>query len=191
MRVYAKIVLDMASGRVLEAEGCDYAGPVALCKGGGGGSTTTNTQDTAYNARMATIAEQQQAMSQEAFDFWRSDYKPLEQAEIQANLDMISQAKPVREKYIQESLDGVNEDTLVATARADAEQSATTAAQSATRNLARLGINPDSGAFADALGRSSELNRARLGTLASNTARTQARQENFNRLAAAAGLGLS
>ena len=189
MIVYEVIVLDLATGDVLAAKGEEYDGPVALCKGGG--SSTTNTQDTAYNARMATIAEQQQGMAQEYFDFWKSDYKPLEQAQIKANMGMIEQAAPVREKYITESLNGVNEEGLAATAQADAQQAATGAEASATRNLSRYGLSPDSGAFQDTLGRSATLNRARTVAQSANTARTTARTENYARLQAAAGLGLN
>jgi len=188
MKIIELAVIDMGTGEVLEERSYEHSGPVALCKGGG--SSTTNTVDYEYNKRMATIAEAQQGMAQEYFDFWKSDYKPLEQAQIKANTEMIEQAKPVREKFIQESLDGVDADTLAATAKADAEQGSTQAEQASVRSMARLGINPDSGVMADTLGRSSSLNRARLATQASGAARAQARQENYGRLQAAAGLGL-
>lgn len=41
MKVYRKIVIDIATSRVLEADSFDYEGPVAEAKGGG--SSTTNT----------------------------------------------------------------------------------------------------------------------------------------------------
>lgn len=190
MRVYTRIVIDMASGAVLEAEGFDYDGPVALCKGGGGGSQTTNTQDIEYNARMATIAESQQGMAQEYFNFWKSDYKPLEQEQIAANREMVAAAKPVRDKFIEESLSGVNAEAIAGTARADAEQAMTTVDQGVTRNLSRLGLNPDSEAFADTLGRSQALTRARTMTQSANTARALARSENYDRLLKASNLGM-
>jgi len=189
MRIYDHVVIDLATGETLEERSAEYTGPVSECKGGGS-SSTTNTVDYAYNNRMATIAEQQQGMAQDYFDFWKSDYKPLEQAQIQANLDMVQQSAPAREKFIQESLNGVNEESLAGTARADAEQASATADKTSARTLARYGLNPDSGGFADGLGQSSSVNRARLATQAANTARAQARQENYNRLAAVAGLGL-
>ena len=192
MRIYTRIVLDMATGEVLESDSYEYDGPVALCGGGqSGGSSTTNTQDTEYNARMATIAEQQQAMAQQYFDFWQSDYKPLETDQIAANREMIAQAKPVRDKFIDESLSGVNEEAMAGTARADAEQAMTTADQGATRNLSRLGLNPDSGAFQDTLGRSEALTRARVVTQSANTARSLAKASNYDRLLKASSLGLN
>lgn len=188
MRVFTRIVMDMGTGAVLESEGHEHAGPVALCKGGG--SSTTNTQDTVYNARMATIAEDQQGMAKEYYGFWKSDYKPLEAEQIQANREMIAAAKPVREKFISESLSGVNPEAIAAQARADAEQAVTGAEASTSRGLARYGLNPDGGAFQDSLGRVATTNRARAVVQSVNSSRTAARTENFNRLAAAAGLGL-
>jgi hypothetical protein len=55
-------------------------------KGGGSGG---DGYDAAYNARMATIAEAQQGMAETYFDFWKSDYKGMEQAQIQANKQLI------------------------------------------------------------------------------------------------------
>jgi len=188
MRVFTRIVMDMGTGAVLESESFEHTGPVSLCKGGGSNSTTT--VDYEYNARMADIAESQQEMAQEYFDFWKSDYKGLESDQIQANREMIAAAKPVRDKYISESLEGVNAETVAAQARADAQQALTTAEGSTARGLSRLGLNPDSGAFADSLGRSAQVNSARTLAQAANSARTTARTENYNRLAAAAGLGL-
>jgi hypothetical protein len=53
------------------------------------GGDSGDSFDAAYNERMATIAEQQQGMAMEYFDFWKSDYKTLEQAQIQSNLDEV------------------------------------------------------------------------------------------------------
>ena len=53
----------------------------------GGGSS--ENYDAEYNARMATIAEAQQGMAEAYFDFWKSDYKPMEEAQIAANIKEI------------------------------------------------------------------------------------------------------
>lgn len=190
MQVYTRIVLDMATGDVLAADGYEHDGPVALCKGGGGGSQTTTTVDYEYNNRMATIAEQQQGMAREYYDFWKSDYKPYEQAQIQANREMIDQAKPLRDKFISESLEGVNPETVAAQARSDAEASVSGAEMGAARSLSRYGLNPDSGAFQDTLGRAATLNRARTVSQSANSARAMARAEAYERLKIGAGLGL-
>lgn len=54
---------------------------------GKGGSS--DGVDKAYNARMATIAEQQQAMANEYMDFWRNNYQGMEKAQIDANMQLI------------------------------------------------------------------------------------------------------
>lgn len=102
MRIYTKIVIDMETLKVIEAEWTDdYEGPVAECKGG---STTTNTVDYAYNARMAAISERQQRMAEEYFAFWKSDYKPLEREQIQANRQLIPfQTELEKQKILAES----------------------------------------------------------------------------------------
>lgn len=56
---------------------------------GGGGTTVTNTYDPAYNDRMASIAEAQQNMAQQYFDYWNTTYKPMETAQVNANLALI------------------------------------------------------------------------------------------------------
>jgi len=89
MKVFSRIVIDIETGKVEESESFEYNGPVAECKGGGESSTTTTTIDYAYNARMATLAEQQQAMANEYFKFWEQSYKPMEQAQIAANTSLI------------------------------------------------------------------------------------------------------
>lgn len=53
----------------------------------GGGSE--DSYDKEYNARMATISEAQQGMAEEYFNFWKDSYKPMEQAQIDANMEMV------------------------------------------------------------------------------------------------------
>lgn len=88
--IYSRIVIDMASGDVLEAQGKMYEGPLALCGGGsGGGSSTTNTVDYGYNARMASLSEEQQNWAREYFGVWQDYQKPYEIAQTQANMQML------------------------------------------------------------------------------------------------------
>jgi len=60
-------------------------------KGGSSPSTTTTTIDAAYNARMAAIAEQQQAQATELYDWsWgEGGYMDMQEAEIKANMELI------------------------------------------------------------------------------------------------------
>ena len=64
MKIYNKLIVDIETGDSIYEDSFEYNGEVSECKGG---STTTNTQDKAYNKRMAAIAERQQAMAEEYF----------------------------------------------------------------------------------------------------------------------------
>lgn len=88
MKVYTKISLDIDSWEVKEEISYDYHGPVVECKGGGGGDSV----DPWYNARMATIAEEQQKIAEEYYEFWQtSGQKELEAQTAQANLSLLPQ----------------------------------------------------------------------------------------------------
>lgn len=58
-------------------------------KGGGGGSTSTSTPDTAYNARIASVQEASQALSDKYFAHWEANQAPLEAAQAAAALGMV------------------------------------------------------------------------------------------------------
>jgi len=90
--------MDIATGKTISESSYEYVGEVAECKGGGGGSTTS--VDKAYNARMAKIAEAQQGIAEEYFDFWKSDYKPYEAAQVKANLGLIPAQTGLRTEEI-------------------------------------------------------------------------------------------
>ncbi|MCW7752731.1 hypothetical protein OOT00_01870 [Desulfobotulus sp. H1] len=53
--------------------------------GGGGGSGV----DKEHNAKMAALAERSMDMSEEYHDLWRRSYRPLEEAQMRANMAMI------------------------------------------------------------------------------------------------------
>ena len=58
-----------------------------------GGGSSGDTYDEAYNKRMATIAESQQGMAEDYFNFWETTFKPMEQEQVQANRDLIPYEK--------------------------------------------------------------------------------------------------
>lgn len=87
--IYTRVVIDMQTGATVESESFEYDGPVALCGGGSSGSSTTNTVDYAYNARMATLSEEQQEWAREYFGVWQNYQKPYEIAQAQANMEML------------------------------------------------------------------------------------------------------
>lgn len=53
--------------------------------------------DAAYNARMASIAEQQQGLANEMFSFWRRYQAPLEAAQAQMGMSVL----PAQQEYMQ------------------------------------------------------------------------------------------
>ena len=84
MKIYNLLVLDMDTLEVLEEDSFEYFGDLAECGKPSGGGV-----DKAYNARMATIAEAQQAMSEEYFAYWGETIRPYEEAQVAANLELM------------------------------------------------------------------------------------------------------
>lgn len=203
--IYTRLVLDMASGETLEAQGFAYDGPVAECMGGGsgGGSSTTNTVDEAYNARMATLSEEQQGWARDYFNMWQQYQKPYEIAQSQANLEMLPyetnlykqqltaatqllpQQTEAAQKFLTSATQGVDVNERMALATADASSAWKDAQAQTARANARMGVNPNSGRFQ---GIAAALDTQKAAQLAG--ARTQARvgaeQESFERLKSAA-----
>jgi hypothetical protein len=78
MKIYTRIVIDIATGDMVSAESFNHTGPVAECKGGG--SSTTNTTDPVYNAGLLKISQDQQAMADKLFNqyMYGVEYNPEE-----------------------------------------------------------------------------------------------------------------
>ena len=210
MRVYNKIVIDMETEGVIEAEWTDdYDGPVAECKGGTT-STVTGEVDYAFNARMAEISERQQAMAEEYMDFWRDEYQPLEKAQIDANMELLpgqvenekkrmdyenvlfeagkdelTMAKPVMAEYYKQALNGINPDDKVNQARADVASTFKEGEAQMRREGARLGLDPNSAKFQNAMN-ARGMDQARATAGAMTTTRNAVEDENFRRLSGAA-----
>lgn len=197
MKIYNKIIISIESGEVLCEDSFEYHGEILECKGGG--STTTNTVDYSYNSRMAAIAEQQQAMANEYFDYWKSDYQPYEKAQIKANMELMpgetSLAKEkissqrellpfqtnVAKDYYAMVLKGVNAEEETGKARTDVMQSFKLTEGERRREFGRMGVDPSSPAFASQ--RSADLReqvKAMAG--AGTTARRYAEEETMRRL---------
>lgn len=206
----------------------------------GGGGSSGDTYDKAYNARMASIAEAQQSMAQDYFDFYKSDYQPMEREQIAANREMIpyetelskekiqaemdllpgqvalgkaqnesalallpgqteltqmqiddsmaaiGEKAPVRQAFFEASLNGVDVESRANRAAADAAHAFMSADGVARRNTARMGVNPNSGRFAD-MANTNALNRAKTIGGATTQARFGAEAENYQRLSNAMG----
>lgn len=170
---------------------------------GGSGSTSTTSIDYNYNSRMAKIAEQQQGMAQEYFDYWKSTQQPLEteqteaarsllpgqtaltKEQIESQRSLLPQQTNVAESYYDKVLGGVNTGERMGMARADVQQATSLTEGERRREYARMGVDPSSPAFAGMRSRDQQ-NKAKLMVGASNTARRDAEKEQMNRLTQAA-----
>lgn len=184
-KIYTRIVLDMGTMAVLEEESYEYDGPVSECKGGG--SSTTNTVDYEYNARMATLSEEQQDWARDYFNFWKAEQKPLESAMIASDLAEVGARQPVISEFYQQSLDGKDPAAAAARAGADVTQSYSNMNDQLLRQSSRLGINPSSGKMATAMATLGN-EQAKTAASAMNAARSDAQDENYKRLATAMGM---
>lgn len=185
----------------------------------GGGKTSTST--TTYNydpvasQKAAEVAERQQAMAEEQWEYYKRVFQPYEQELMAANRSLlpgqvaysaattqerlrdIERARPAVEKFYDMAIQGVQPryQEVMGAAQADIAQGFDASTQALKRELARMGVDPNSGALISAL-KDTALQRAK----AIGSARTQARMlerdrsENltFNRLGQAlnARLGL-
>lgn len=216
--IYTRVVLDMSTSEVIESEGYWYDGPVSLCGGSGGGSSTTNTVDYEYNARMATLSEEQQEWAREYYNVWEQYHKPYEIAQAQANMSMLPyetdlyksqiiranqllpQQTRAAQQFLESASNGVDVNERMALATADATNAWKDARAATTRANARIGVNPNSGRFQGTMAALDTQQAAQVAG-ARTQARVGAEMENFERKALAAnynptanilqGIGLS
>jgi len=208
MKIYTKVVFDMATEETLEEESFEYDGAVALCMGSsGGGGTTTNTVDYAYNARMATLSEEQQGWAREYYRMWDQHFKPYEIAQAQANMELLPyeteayknklnavntllpQQTKVAGQFLDAAAKGVDINERMSLAQADVAGAWGDANAMMRRESSRMGVNPNSGRFA---GIQAAMGTQQAAQIAG--ARTQARvggeMENYQRLKDASSANL-
>ncbi len=170
--------------------------------GKGGGSTTMFAYDPVASAKMATIAERQQAMAEEQYGYYKEYYQPYEIEQVQANRELlplmtensrllyeqqaseIGASSGVAEKFYKEATEGVDPAQRAMKAGADVAQGFDEATGTMNRNMARMGVSPESGNF----GRAQRLmatDRAKALGAARTQAREQAEAESFSRLGSA------
>lgn len=201
--IYTRVVLDMTTGNTLGEEGYWWTGAVSECKGGGGGSTV-NSVDYAYNARMATLSEEQQTWAREYFGMWQQYYKPYEIAQAQANMELLPletnlyknqltaatqllpQQTEAAQKFLTASTQGVDVNERMALATADTANAWKDVNATTARAAARMGVNPNSGRFQGIQATMDTQKAAQLAG-AKTQARVGAEQENYDRLTKAAG----
>lgn len=185
MKVYERVVIDMTTNEVLEEVSYEYDGPVAECKSGG--SSSTNTVDYEYNDRMATLSEEQQDWAREYYKFWESDQRPLEEAMIKSDLAEVEARQPIISEFYTQSLEGTDPEARAASAGADVQHTFGNVQQQMVRDASRMGINANSGKMATAMGTmGNDMVKAQAGEM--NKARTDAKDENYKRLATAMGM---
>lgn len=205
MKIYDRVVIDMATGVELEADAKEWRGDVAWCGGGG----STNTVDKEYNRRLAAVQERAQDISDAYFKFWEKNNAPLEAAKAAAELENVPaqqritqgllgiqeaalpQTKELSQRFLNESLEGVNANEWANRAGTDQQIAASNANAQLARNALRMGLNPNSGAMTRALADQATTNAANVAA-ARTSAYRAAEDENYKRLSsgAQAGLGL-
>ncbi len=133
-------------------------------------SKSIDQQGDALAAQNA-IAQQQMEMAQEQYDYYKTTYRPLEE-EIVANA----------------GLSDSEQQEMVTKAGLTTQSAFDSAEASRNRNLQRMGINPNSGAYAENT-RKSAISKAVAKANSQNTARAQAEEMDYSQKAAAVGLG--
>ncbi len=138
-------------------------------KGGGGGTTSTTSADTAYNARMASIAEAQQSMAQSYFDDWTASEKPLTNAQNAAALALVPGQAALDAKNLaaQSRLVDPTTNLSLANIAAQSELLPSTTALGLATNQSQLALLPSTTALGLAT------NQSKLSLLPSATATTQ------------------
>lgn len=184
MKIYNSVTIDIATLDILSEDSFEYEGPICLC-GGGGSSTTINSIDEAYNARMANISEKELGMAEEYYRFWQDSYKPMEQAQIDANMAIIPQRTALQSRMMGQA-GNINIDDRMDAAGANAMQQFGNARGGMERNLARQGIRAGSGR---ALGmeRDFALEQAKGIAGARTQAARQGREDSLRQMAIALG----
>jgi len=175
-----------------------------LCKGGSG-----DTVDREYNARVATVMEEAQELSNKYFAHWENTTKPIEEAQSKIKLgqvetegdistgvlniqkDNLGSASDVISNFLKESNSGINANDYANRAGNDVKQAAQQSSDALTRNASRLGLNINSGSFVNAM-KDSNITNAATEAAARTQAYRNAEDVNYQRkqagATAAAGL---
>ena len=140
--------------------------------GSGGGSTEINSEDEAYNARMATIAESQQGMAQEYYDYYKDVYQPYETEQVEANRALLPYQVDAQKTAYGSVGNALDADQMADTAQGDMVQQFAGAQDAMDRSLSKRGVRMDSGQ-AIQMQKQTALERAK----AVGGARTGARQQ--------------
>lgn len=197
MKIYKKLVLSLKTGDIVEEDSFEYKGSIIHCKDGGGSSSTS--VDKKYNRRMAAIAEAQQAMAEEYFQYWKTDFKPYEQEQIagmrgllpgqmglageqiEAQREYLGLQRPLAREYLGQVGEGVSAEEEMGKAKADVQQAYSGMEGETRRGLGRMGISPSSGRYAGLQSRGL-LEKAKSLAGAGTMGRRYAEEKQFERL---------
>lgn len=180
-------------------------GPVVACYTAGS-SSETNSVDYVYNAGMLDIAEDQQAMAQEYYDYWKNganggaSFRDVESAQNTANLELMPYQTDLQKSMLQadQGLLGVETEAQ----RAAAELGIAGAETGIARANALKGLVPAAGDlsneyFTQALGRAKdptqEMDRAQAGVMQAFGKADQGLQRymSLNNIDSSSGKGLA
>lgn len=211
MKIYDKIVIDMATGRVVEEDSFNYYGPVVLLKtsGGGGGSS----YDPVYNAGMLELSEEQQGWAREMYNMYKTgnvegdtdnsttsemEYnqglveanqallKPrtdVEKAQLSDTLTGIKERAPVRSAFYDETMEGIDIGKRMDEAQASVEHGFKLSGESARREaMSYGGLDPGKIAL---ISSGMNLEKAKAIAGARTSAKILGEDEQFNRLRSA------
>jgi len=213
MKIYERVVIDIATDKIISEDSYEYYGEVALCGGSGGGGSTTVDEE--YNRRMAAIYEEQQDIANYYFENWKGLPEEYESAQLTANIGLIpgqvgleksrmeygmqglgyqqtglgqadewyKKFKPVQEKYMREATGGINIGQRRTEAVAGVEHQFGQALPQYERNLSRRGLTMGSSDL-----RQMSISKAVAKSNASTMAKNTGEAEQFNRLGQASAL---
>lgn len=159
--------------------------------GGGSGDYDTTTQtykyDSAYESKMADLAERQMAIAEEQWDQYKTHYQEYELASAQANKDLLPYITDTAKKLYTEALAGVDPKKRADEAGANVVSAIQSEKGAAGRTMSRYGIDPGSSRFKAGI---DETGVPAAGMIAGarNRAVADTERENFTRLGSALGL---
>lgn len=181
MRVYTRIVLDIKTSEVISREWVDVPeSEWAYCK------KQQSTVDRAYNARMAAIAERQQNIAEEFLGFWREYERPLQIEKTRASRELIPAQLRAAKGFYGMAARGIDPEEEAAAAQAEVAHGFAGATGEMTREIARYGLDPTSGKWADMM-RQMTISKASGIAGARTAGKRYAKEESFRRLGLATG----
>jgi hypothetical protein len=171
---------------------------------GGSTTTTTNNYDPVASAKLAEVAERQQAMAEEQWDMYKDYFQDYEIEVAKANRDLLpymtsstkeqlqyqeeasAANREMLPEFTKQAMEGVDVNERMDSASNEVKIAARLGEETRRREMSRYGIDPGSSTFANAANVAA-LDTSRNIAGARTSAKETAEQENFARLGAALG----